>query len=114
MIYVTERAKQELQRLLATSVDWPGARLRLMDRGQGKLGLGIDIEATDDHVVDYEGTKLLVVEPGLASNLRQITLDVDDTPDGVELVIDEEVARPFAVTGTVNWLPLSTGRAGRA
>lgn len=87
MIYVTERAKQELKRLLTASVDWPGACLRLMDRGQGKLGLGIDIEAQDDQVVEYEGAKLLIVEPRLASNLKRVTLDVDDTTEGAELVI---------------------------
>ena len=87
MINVTEQAKQELKRLLTSSVDWPGARLRLVNRGQGRLGLGIDIEAPDDRVVEYEGAKLLLVEPELASNLKRVTLDVDDTPDGVELVI---------------------------
>ena len=90
MINVTEQAKQELKRLLTSSVDWPEARLRLMNRGQGRLGLGIDIEAPDDQVLEYEGTKLLIVEPELAFNLNRVTLDVDDTPDGVELVICEE------------------------
>lgn len=106
MIYVTERAKQELKRLLNASVDWPGARLRLMDRGQGRLGLGIDIETKDDHIIAYNGTKLLIVGPELATGLQQITLDVDDTPDGVELVISEEVVKPSSVTGTVDWAPL--------
>jgi len=87
MINVTERAKQELKRLLNSSVDWPEACLRLTDRGQGKLGLGIDIEAPDDQVVEYKGTKLLIVEPRLATNLKQVTLDVNDTPEGTELVI---------------------------
>ena len=48
MIYVTEKAKQELKSLLDKKVNWPGARLRLLDKGQGKLGLGIDIERPDD------------------------------------------------------------------
>jgi Fe-S cluster assembly iron-binding protein IscA len=90
MINVTEQAKRELKRLLTDSVDWPGARLRLVSRGQGRLGLGIDIEAPDDQVLEYEGTRLLIVEPGLASNLKRLTLDVDDSPDGVELVICEQ------------------------
>ncbi len=87
MINVTERAKQELKRLLAASVDLPEARLRLMDRGQGKLGLGIDIEAPDDQIVEYDGIRLLIVEHGLATNLKRVTLDVNDTPEGAELVI---------------------------
>jgi Fe-S cluster assembly iron-binding protein IscA len=89
MIEVTDRAKDELKRLLVASVDWPGARLRLLDRGQGKLGLGIDIEKEDDRVVEYEGDVLLIVEAGLASRLNGVAIDVDNTPAGVELVVCE-------------------------
>ena len=42
MVNVTERAKQELRKLLSQKVDWPETRLRLMDRGQGTIGLGIE------------------------------------------------------------------------
>jgi Fe-S cluster assembly iron-binding protein IscA len=89
VIEVTDRAKDELKRLLVASVDWPGARLRLLDRGQGKLGLGIDIEKKDDRVVEYEGEVLLIVEAGLASRLNGVAIDVDNTPAGVELVVCE-------------------------
>ena len=89
MINITKRAKQELRKLLAKKVDWPGARLRLMDRGQGKLGLGIDIEAPGDHIVEHEGIKVLVVEPELATSLKGVTLDIDDTTKGTELVISD-------------------------
>ena len=91
MISVTKRAQQELKRLLTATVDYPGACLRLVDRGQGRLGLGIDIEEPDDQVVEDEGRTLLIIEPELANNIHQITLDVDDTPDGVELVVIEQV-----------------------
>ena len=87
MIHVTERAKNELKKLLMAKVDWPEARLRLVDRGQGQLGLGIDVESPHDRIVDYEGRKLLVVEPALATSLNGVTLDVDDSPEGAELVI---------------------------
>jgi len=90
MITVTERAKQELKKILFAKVDWPEARLRLMDRGQGNLGLGVDIEATGDVAVEYEGTKVLIVEPELATKLKKIILDVDDTGEGAELVIAEQ------------------------
>jgi Fe-S cluster assembly iron-binding protein IscA len=89
MIAVTEQAKAELKKLLDSSVDWPGARLRLLDRGQGRLGLGIDIESEGDRIVEYEGVALLVVEEELASRLGRIMLDVDSTADGIELVICE-------------------------
>ena len=87
MINITERAKQELKKLLSKNVDWPQARLRIMDRGQGIIGLGIDIEAPGDRVVEYEGMKLLVIEPELANNLQGVTIDVCETAEGSELVI---------------------------
>jgi Fe-S cluster assembly iron-binding protein IscA len=87
MVKVTERAKQELKRLLSEKVDWSYGRLRLMDRGQGILGLGIDIELPEDQVMEYQGTKVLVIEPEFAKRVKGITIDVDDTYDGVELVI---------------------------
>lgn len=90
MINVTEQAKHELKKLLESKVDWPGARLRLMDRNHGKLGLGIDIEAPGDHVIEYEGARVLVVEPELARNLLGITLDVDTTAEETQLVISEK------------------------
>ena len=87
MINVTEDAKQELSRILVSTVDMPQARLRLLPREQGDLGLGIDIEMPGDELVEYDGSAVLVVEKGLASNLKGVTLDVDDSPDGAELVI---------------------------
>ena len=48
MIKITRRAKQELKRLYNANVDWSGAYFRLIDRGQGNLGLGIDLEAKGD------------------------------------------------------------------
>ena len=87
MLIVTEQAKDELKKLLAAKVDWPGARLRLMDRGGGRLGLGIDIETPGDIILEHEGDRLLLVEAGLASRLDGVTLDVDSSSSRAELVI---------------------------
>ena len=89
MIVVTERAKQELKRILSTKVDNWYAALRLKAVGEGQLGLGIDVEMPGDHVVEYEGSKLLLVEPGLDSSLKEVTLDIEDTNSGSILVISE-------------------------
>ncbi len=88
MISVTERAKHELRKLLSENVDIVEARLRLLDRGGGVLGIGVDIEMPGDYVVECEDKRVLVIEPRLASNLDNITLDVDVTPEGTELVLD--------------------------
>jgi hypothetical protein len=89
MIGVTDRAKQELLKILFDKVDMPQARLRLTSGEQGQLGLGIDIELPGDEIVEYQGSRLLVVDQGLAGSLKGIVLDVDDTPQGPMLVIDE-------------------------
>ena len=89
MVNVTEKAGQELKRILITAVDMPQARLRLIDRGQGKLGLGIDVEMPGDKLVDHDGSTVLVIEPEFASSLAEVTIDVDDTSDGVELVVSD-------------------------
>ena len=88
MINVTVRAKRELKKLLSQKADWSYARLRLMDRGKGILGLGIDIELPGDQVVEYQGVKVLNVSPELAKKVDGITIDVDNTLDGLEIVVD--------------------------
>lgn len=87
MIGVTERAKQELKKLLANNVDNPLAGLRLTKNESQQLGLGIDIEREDDQVVEHDGSKVLIVENGLADSLNEVSLDVEDTPEGLKLVI---------------------------
>ena len=90
MINVTEQAKQVLKEILNAHVDLPEGRLRLMDRGQGKLGLGIDIEMPGDELVKHDGSTVLVIEQGLAANLKGVTLDVEDSVKGSELVISHK------------------------
>ena len=87
MINITRRAKKALKRILTAHVDLPEGRLRLMDRGQGNLGLGIDIEMPGDELVQYDGSPVLIIERELAANLKGVTLDVEDSVKGSELVI---------------------------
>ena len=97
MVIVTEKARRELKKLLEVKVDWPGARLRLIDRGQGVIGLGIDLESPGDEVIECNGEAIMVVGPEFTSNVQLVTLDVDDTSGGPELVISEEkVEQPVA------------------
>ena len=87
MIDVTENAKKELKELLDKSVDNPEACLRLRAGDDGKLGLGIDIEKPDDEVLEYEGSKLLVMESSLSEQLQDAALDVVEDEEGRRLVI---------------------------
>ncbi|MFC1900723.1 hypothetical protein ACFLYN_03920 [Chloroflexota bacterium] len=86
MVNITERAAKALVKLLNDSVDMPQARLRIVDRGQGDLGLGIDIETPTDYVVEYEGLSVLVVGETLAESLKGTTLDIEESPEGTEFI----------------------------
>jgi Fe-S cluster assembly iron-binding protein IscA len=90
MIEVTDRAKQLLKETLCDNVDTPQAGIRLVARGEGQIGLGIDVENPGDQVVEFEGSKVLIVEKNLAEALTGITLDVEDTEEGAKLVLLEK------------------------
>ncbi len=87
MVTVTENAKKELKKILLNYTDMSQARLRLVNRDDGEFGLGMDIEMPGDRCVEYDGIAILVVEEKLAENLTGVTIDVDTTPNGSELVI---------------------------
>jgi len=90
MIGVTERAREELKRVLTANTDESEACLRLTANDQGQLGLAIDMEREDDHVVEHDDSKVLLVEKELADALEGVTIDVEDTPEGARLVISSE------------------------
>lgn len=87
MIAVTERAKQELKRILADREGNSQDGLRLLVSSPGEFGLSTDTEMPGDQVVKHEGVKVLLVEEGLATSLDGVILDVEDTPDGPKLTI---------------------------
>ena len=90
MIGATERAKQELKRILNDNTDKPEACLRLTANDQGQLGLAIDVEREEDQAIEHEDSKVLLVEKNLADTLQGITIDVEDTAEGAKLVISSE------------------------
>ena len=92
MIKVTERAKKQLKWVLSEHVDMPQAGIRLVDKGEGQIGLGIDIENPGDQVVEFEGSQVLMVEENLANNLDGITLDLEETDEGAKLVLIEDAS----------------------
>lgn len=89
MLAVTERAKEELKRILSAKVDNPQAGLRLTPSSPNKYALSIDIEMAGDQVVMHEGSKVLLLEEGLAASLTGFTLDLKDAPGGLEFIVLE-------------------------
>jgi Fe-S cluster assembly iron-binding protein IscA len=96
MLTVTERAKETLARLKRQSQiedDDVGLRLSLaasLEPGQGQFGLRADREALGDQVVEYGGTKVLLVEEELADALSDATIDAEPTERGDDLIITTE------------------------
>ncbi len=90
MIEVSDQAKVELKKILMNYVDNPQAGLRLAPAESGLFGLGIDVEMPGDEVVEHEGSKVLIIAKELAVNLKGITMDVQDTPDGPKIVLLEQ------------------------
>lgn len=94
MLTVTERAKVTLARLkqqCQIEDDDVGLRLSLaasVEPGDGQFGLRADRETVGDQVVEYCGTKVLLVEEGLADVLSDATIDAEPTARGDDLIIE--------------------------
>ena len=94
MLTVTERAKVTLARLKKQcQIEDDNVALRLSlaadsEPGQGQFGLRADRETLGDQVVEYRGSKVLLVEERLADALADATIDAESTGRGDDLIID--------------------------
>lgn len=86
MVAATESAKQELKRLLLARTEDPDISLRL-EGEPGQFRIKLDSEGLGDQVLEYEGAKVLLLEPALAFLLEDANIDVQDTPEGPRLVV---------------------------
>ena len=78
MFAVNRRAKEELKRILSDNVDNPQVIVRLIRGRPGEFGFKMDTETTDDHIVEHEGLKVLLVGHELANTLEEYTLVFED------------------------------------
>lgn len=90
MITVTQRAKEELKRILSAKVDNPQAGMRLSTSGPSEFVLGIDVEKPGDQVVKHKGSKVLLVGEVLAASLKGHTLDFTGAAEGQNFVVSKE------------------------
>ena len=89
---VTDAAKEELRRILgARNLDLDKS-LRLavppLWNGPGDFGIVVDVQGTKDHVVEFDGLKLLLVDPTLTERLVDSVLDFKDFPEGSRFTLD--------------------------
>jgi hypothetical protein len=93
MLTVTERAKVTLARLkVEAQIEDEEVGLRLLlaaspEPGHGQFGLQADRPALGDHVVEYEGTKVLLVDEELADALADAVIDAEASARGDDLII---------------------------
>jgi Fe-S cluster assembly iron-binding protein IscA len=91
MIQVTEKAKDELKRVLTDNVDNPLAGLRLVyDETEIVLGLRIDVEEDKDVVIEHLGSKVLIVKEDLAGQLDEFMIDIEEGEEKSQLVIQRK------------------------
>ena len=86
MLAATESAKQELKRILLARTEDPDLSLRL-EGEPGQFRIKLDSEGPGDQVLEYEGAKVLLLEPTLAFMLEGANIDIQDTPEGRRLVV---------------------------
>ncbi len=91
MLAVTDLAKEELKKILFQKVDHPLAGIRLI-RGEqpDSFGLTIDIEIPGDDVVEFNGSKVLIVDHELSKDLDGNILDIEDATQGNSFVVIEK------------------------
>ena len=92
MVTVTERAKEQLRRVLETTEIDPGKHLRLTTppvwQGEGDFGIVIDQQLEEDYVVSSEGITLLLLDAGLVDHLSTAVLDFKDSAGGARFTLD--------------------------
>ena len=90
MLTVTERARETLARLKATTDrdgDADGGLRLMLAAGRTEFGLQLDRFRPGDQVVEHAGAKVLLVNEALAEALSDATIDAESSVEGDGLVI---------------------------
>lgn len=89
---VTKTAKEELKRMLETREMAEGKFFRLATPPvwtlEGDFGIVIDEERSGDNQVKLDDTVVLLIDPDLASQLKNATFDFAVTPQGAGFKLD--------------------------
>lgn len=87
MLTVTEKARLLLKEKLLEQTDDPEVCLRLSPATSRHMGLVLSTEKPGDQVVMYEGAKVLLLAPEVRLLLGNVTMDVEDSPNGSMLAV---------------------------
>jgi len=92
MLRVTERAAQQLKKMLEEKAENKDDCLRLITQDGENFMIGVGKSKEGDHIVNYDNKRVLIVDGLLAAHLNNVTVGVKDTPEGPEIVIFKEAA----------------------
>jgi len=87
---VTDEAKSKLKETLQANTDDPEFCLRLAMKSASEFGLVLDKEAEGDEIIEHEESKVLLIGKEMTEAVDNLTLDVQDTPEGKQLVLSTE------------------------
>jgi Fe-S cluster assembly iron-binding protein IscA len=92
MVTVTDTAIEELVRVASVTRMGPNQYLRLATpplwQGDGDFGIVTDGERTNDHIVEHEGSPLLLIDEVLAEQLSKSVFDFKESPQGRGFTLD--------------------------
>jgi Fe-S cluster assembly iron-binding protein IscA len=87
VISVTEHAKNLLKTLLIDMEAEPDKGLRLLPMPEGEFVLILDTQTSDDQVIEYEGSKVLLIGIEYARFFNNKTVDYKKTEEGEVLLV---------------------------
>jgi hypothetical protein len=85
VVRVTERAAEELRRRLLAETSDPEVGVRLLPAPGGTFVLILGTELSGDEVVEYQGSKVLLIGIEYTRAFGSLTVDCYDAPEGVSL-----------------------------
>ena len=88
MLTVTDRAKELIAQALHQNEADEAQGLRIYLTDDGDFEMGVDSVQDDDQVVDANGRPLVLVDPEVSWELDGATLDAEQGPEGLDLMLD--------------------------
>ena len=87
MLTVTEKAKQELKKILLARSNDTNKSLRIQFKEPAQVGLVVDEEKEGDQVIQLGGMNILLIGEDVAQIFDGVVLDVREDQNGSKLVV---------------------------
>ncbi len=93
MLTVTPQARELIAKALdlneaAKGEAAKGEALRIYLTEEGEFEMGVDEARDDDQVIENAGRPLVLIDPEISWELDGATLDAEEGPEGLDLMLD--------------------------